>query len=58
MFLFNQKKELIAVPGAAGWSGNHLCNGSLTTELEHSDKFKHNEPDGYGKKVFDLNLFF
>ena len=60
MFLFNHKKELISVPGAAGRIGNNLCNGSLTTELEHSDKFKYDEKYniGYGKNVFDLNLFF
>ena len=45
--------KLISVPGSAGFYGNHLCNGSLTTELEHSDQFKDDTAWlGYGKKVF------
>ena len=27
------------VPGSAGWCGM-VCNGSMTTELEHSDQFE------------------
>jgi hypothetical protein len=40
IFLFNQNMKLISVPGSAGSWGNHLSNGSLTTELEHSDQFE------------------
>ena len=24
----------MSVPGSAGWLGNHLCNGSLTNDLQ------------------------
>ena len=55
VFLFGQNKKLISVPGAAGFCGNHLCNGSLTTELEHSDQFRFNtDYIGYGEKVFSF----
>ena len=50
VFLFDENRKLISVPGAAGASGNHWSNGSLTTELQHADRFRetHTEYLGYG----------
>ena len=42
VFLFDEDKKLISVPGAAGYIGNHLCNGSITKETKQSDQFNRN----------------
>ena len=42
VFLFDKNKKLISVPGSAGWCGNHLSNGSITTDLQNSRKFIQN----------------
>merc|ERR1712062_203504 len=39
IFLFDVNKKLISVPGAAGWCGNYLYNGSVTTELQNCDQY-------------------
>ena len=52
VFLFDTNKKLMSVPGAAGASGNHNSNGSMTTELQHSDKFELATINAsYGKSV-------
>ena len=39
VFLFDESKKLISVPGAAGEYGNHISKGSLTSELQNSDRY-------------------
>ena len=52
VFVFDNDKTLISVPGAAGMCGDHLSNGSMTTELQHSndfDEYTGTNFAGYGK---------
>ena len=64
IFLFDEEKNLIAVPGAAGRSGDHRSNGSLNRDLQNSEKFKSKyiwKDLGYGRSicfVFDFNIFY
>ena len=54
IFLFDEEKKLIAVPGAAGWQGDHGSNGSLNRDLQNSEKFGDEEDTdhiGYGKGI-------
>ena len=61
IFLFDEEKELIAVPGAAGF-GDHRSNGSLNRDLQNSEKFIWDNDTnlGYGRRicfVFNFNIF-
>ena len=38
--MFDKNKRLISVPGAAGFKGNHYCNGSLTRDLHKSGRLR------------------
>merc|ERR1712130_403240 len=40
IFLFNKEKKLIAVPGAAAWSGDGRSNGSVNQDLQNSELFE------------------
>ena len=61
MFLFDEGKQLIAVPGSAGSAGTRLCNGSLTPDLQNTNTFHDCTTKlyyEYGKELFSFYLFF
>ena len=63
VFLFDTNKKLMSVPGAAGASGNHKSNGSMTTELQHSNQFIRARGNqlwnvGYGKRILWIHYQF